>query len=384
MLKVAHCSCIRRVGVTHGLFHIINREPDVILLQGDMPYVGDSASNYRGITTTQAVYNSTQAQIFAHHQQTWSDKGFRAVTDWRDENHKVYGMLDDHELGGDNWDYSITQANTSPGIGGSSGGIPSQAEVYAHAAVCIAAWQQMAAIYLDNPANTDSGVAAELPLSAAGSPTLANFPPLYFRAGHYFDGTPAPTGASGDVEIFTLSCIVHKSPLGTADVYGTKGMLGPTQLAWLKARLLASTATWKIISSTKKTYKYNTGDNGDTFAFYTAERDNLLAYIKSNNIKGVVWLTGDWHVPSVIGTYISRGATYDHADICACPIGTDPLNGGSGSANEIITQFPNRRCYGWSEFDEDEARFYLYNAQNNRVFWRNTMIPSSNAFVRRT
>lgn len=382
-LKIGYFSCARRIGTTVGIFNMIARNPNVVLMQGDHPYVGDSASNYRGQTTAQAVYNSTVNDIYKHHLQTWGDKGFKKLTEWKDENHLLFGMMDDHEFGGDNWDYSITQANTSPGIGGFSGGIPSQAEVYSHAWNCIQAWIQMKDAYLDNYVNNDSGVVNDLPVGYVGSPNVNNFPPLYFRAGFTFYGTPVPIGESGDVEIFTISNIVHRTIL-TATDNASKSMLGAAQKAWLKAKLLASTATWKVINSSKKTYKYTTGDNGDTFAFYTTERNEILQFIQDNNITGVVWLSGDWHNPSVIATYKSKGATFDHACITACPIAVDPLSGGTGAANQIVSQFVGLRVYGWAEFDEDECRCMMYNVQNDNLIWKNKILAGSNTFYRNT
>ena len=289
-------------------------------------------------------------------------------------------MIDDHEFGGDNWDYSIVQANTSPAIGGSVAGTPSQTECYAHAAICIQSWIANRSTYYDNYTNNDANVENDLPIGYAGSPDINNFPPLYFRAGFDFEGNPVAIGESGDIEVFTISNIIHRSPISAVD-NASKSMLGAIQKQWFKDKLLSSTATWKVINSTKKTYKYAVGDNGDTFAFYTTERNELLQFIDSNGITGVIWLTGDWHNPSVLATYKSRGATYDHACITACPMSVDPLPGGSGSANEIVAQFVGHRVYGWAEFESDIARFMIYNNYNN-LLWKNEMLPNSNTFKR--
>jgi alkaline phosphatase D len=89
--------------------------------------------------------------------------------------------------------------------------------------------------------------------------------------------------------------------------------LGPAQLRWLKAALLASRATWKVIASDmpisivvpdlnadvpKGTYEaWANGDHGAPFG-RELEIAGLLGFIKQNRIKNVVWVTADVHYAS--------------------------------------------------------------------------------------
>src|SRR5262245_66584701 len=89
--------------------------------------------------------------------------------------------------------------------------------------------------------------------------------------------------------------------------------LRPAQLRWLKAALLASRATWKVIASDmplsivvpdlnsdvpKGTYEaWANGDHGVPLG-RELEIASLLGFIKQNRIKNVVWVTADVHYAS--------------------------------------------------------------------------------------
>ena len=74
--------------------------------------------------------------------------------------------------------------------------------------------------------------------------------------------------------------------------------LGATgQLQWLKDRLLASTATWKVIFTSVVTNlgtKYPDGWSG-----FQTEWNDLKTFINSNGIKGVLFISGDLHLGAI-------------------------------------------------------------------------------------
>jgi alkaline phosphatase D len=77
-------------------------------------------------------------------------------------------------------------------------------------------------------------------------------------------------------------------------------MLDGTHIAngekeWLKAALLASKAKWKFIISTVPFNPTAKGVEGDPWGGYQYERAELLNFIKSNNITGVIIISGDLH-----------------------------------------------------------------------------------------
>ena len=73
-----------------------------------------------------------------------------------------------------------------------------------------------------------------------------------------------------------------------------KTMLGATQLQWLKDGLLASTAKFKFIVSPDIVSDLGT-TGSDAWSGYPAERASIFQHIAQNNIKNVIFLTGDQH-----------------------------------------------------------------------------------------
>ncbi|MCF4167740.1 alkaline phosphatase D family protein [Zavarzinia compransoris] len=86
--------------------------------------------------------------------------------------------------------------------------------------------------------------------------------------------------------------------------------LGQQQIRWLKQRLLASRATWKVIAAdmpiglqvpdgktAEGIAQWEAVANGDMGAPKGRELEiaGLLAFIKANDVKNVVWLTADVH-----------------------------------------------------------------------------------------
>ncbi len=92
-------------------------------------------------------------------------------------------------------------------------------------------------------------------------------------------------------DFFVLDCRQYRSPQRDADGPG-KTMLGARQKAWLKERLRASRAPFKFVLSSVPLH----GPWGpDRWAGYARERDELLAFVRSERIRGVVVLSADVH-----------------------------------------------------------------------------------------
>jgi alkaline phosphatase D len=71
-------------------------------------------------------------------------------------------------------------------------------------------------------------------------------------------------------------------------------LLGAAQLQWLKDQLLASTARFKFIVSPVMVGDFGT-TGADSWRGFTAERSNIFQHITANNIKNVIFLSGDQH-----------------------------------------------------------------------------------------
>jgi hypothetical protein len=127
----------------------------------------------------------------------------------------------------------------------------------------------------------------------------------------------------GAVDVFVLDARSFRSP--KAGTY-----LGAAQMTWLKAALLRSKAPFKFIANSIPIADWGSllgpieEDNRWTFKSYEAERTSILSYIDSNAIPGVVWLTGDFHVGSVVRVGSnSRSLAYEAFEVMAGPGGSE-------------------------------------------------------------
>jgi alkaline phosphatase D len=108
-------------------------------------------------------------------------------------------------------------------------------------------------------------------------------------------------------EIFAWDMRSYRGPNSAnrqPELTAESAILGATQLQWIKSRLAASTATWKIIASDMPlgliiTDRHGSeavanGDAGPPLG-RELEIADLLAFIKTRNIKNVVFITADVH-----------------------------------------------------------------------------------------
>lgn len=108
------------------------------------------------------------------------------------------------------------------------------------------------------------------------------------------------------LEVFVLDERTYRGPNSANDqttLDKKSAFLGATQLDWLKQRLRASTATWKLIASdmplgliVKDAANFEAVANSDGPPLgRELEIAGLLGFIKRNRIRNVVWVTADVH-----------------------------------------------------------------------------------------
>ena len=95
----------------------------------------------------------------------------------------------------------------------------------------------------------------------------------------------------GDIDFFMLDVRYYRTPNRTPDD-GTKTMLGARQLAWLKEGLKSSKAKFKIVASGSE---WQTLTQPDCWSSFARERQEIFDHISSNDIAGVILLSGDRH-----------------------------------------------------------------------------------------
>jgi len=163
------------------------------------------------------------------------------------------------------------------------------------------------------------------------------------------------------VEGFVLDCRsqrdVETDPDDTNKSMLDGNNLGLTgQLSWLENGLLTSTARWKIIFSsviTNRSTKLNDG-----WAAYQTEWNSLKSFITSNNIEGVVVVSGDLHLGA-----IDNGTSAGFPEMCVAKANSETDHGNCATAAEGIWSegYFENPCsgYGVVSIEENPDRLVL-------------------------
>ncbi len=357
--KVAFISCDERTRPLDDLAqNIIAFGANAVCHQGDYVYVAANLSGYNGETSPAITTSSTAANYATHWRQCMRKSDKRLLETALPQ----YRMFDDHEFGGDNWDHTVTQAQASLNV--ASGGTQAEVDASWWAARQAAAW------YMSGNPAPDAGTTAEKPASAAGGTSVNQYPVAYYR------------NTVGDIELFHIDCFSYRGPL-TATDNASKTMLGVNQKAWLKKALAASTAKFKIIASSKPTYYATSGGTGDDWTKYSTERDELISFIQSTGLTGVVWVCGDPH-SALVAYDPARG----HIAVVANPAGVDQIQQAAGYQPFVIwkqqgeagglTKLP--ALFGLVEAAGDTLTLRLID-QYGAELWRGTVQAGTNVLT---
>jgi alkaline phosphatase D len=152
------------------------------------------------------------------------------------------------------------------------------------------------------------------------------------------------------VEVFALDLRSYRGP-NTENRQTTlteeSALAGAPQVAWLKERLAASTATWKIIASdlpigvvvTDAPSNFEAFANGDDGAPSGRELElaGLLTFIKDRRIRNVVWVTADIHYCAAHEYHPTRAKFTEFDPFWEFVAG--PLNAGTFGPNRMDATF---------------------------------------------
>lgn len=100
----------------------------------------------------------------------------------------------------------------------------------------------------------------------------------------------------------------------------TASFLGENQMIWLKQQLQASTASFKFIAIGSQVVSRM--GFGEKYNEYSRERAELFDFIADNNIKGVIFLSGDMHFTELCKENWKGYPMYDYS--CS-PLTSPPL-----------------------------------------------------------
>ncbi len=160
------------------------------------------------------------------------------------------------------------------------------------------------------------------------------------------------------LDVFVLDMRSYRGP-NTSNLQAREStettFLGETQLAWLKADMKNSKATWKVISADMpiglniadgtvdnipngkpRWEAIANGDNGKALG-RELETARLLSFIKHEHIKNIVWLAADVHYAAAHFYDPSKAQTKDFSPFWEFVAG--PLNAGSFGPNTTDSTF---------------------------------------------
>ena len=149
---------------------------------------------------------------------------------------------------------------------------------------------------------------------------LAVFKRYWANPAFGLPGTPGVffEHSHGGVDFFFLDGRYYRTPNSAPDG-STKAFLGAAQTEWLKQRLLASRAPFKVLVCGSG-WSAADGPQGDTWAAFLTERNALFDFIRDRGIGGVVLLSGDSHVGELNCIPRSESGGYDLYDMVSSPL----------------------------------------------------------------
>lgn len=161
-------------------------------------------------------------------------------------------------------------------------------------------------------------------LSPFKAEALRLFRSYWANPGSGTDGAPGIwfKQSYGGVDFFFLDGRYYRAASTDPDS-PAKTMLGPVQKAWLKAELLKSRAPFKVLVSGGGWSSAEKGD-GDSWAVYQNERNEIFDFIRDRRIDGVLCISGDSHMGELNCIPRSAQGGYDIYDMCSSPLAQMP------------------------------------------------------------
>lgn len=182
-------------------------------------------------------------------------------------------------------------------------------------------------------------------------------------------GMPDVPGVFGefewsDCDFFLLDNRYYRSPERYPDSINgdwnpDKAYLGEGQLQWLKDALKNSRGTFKFIVSGSQVL--NTEGGGECFCHYQEEWNELLRFIKEEDVRGVIFLSGDRHMTELLK--VEEEGMYPLHEFTCSPISAGPFTT-IAERDEFINPL---RIEGTLYPDINYMKFEVSGARGNRV-----------------
>ncbi len=125
-----------------------------------------------------------------------------------------------------------------------------------------------------------------------------------------------------DIDFFLLDNRYFRTP-NYCEICPDRSLLGKEQLDWFLAALAGSRAPFKVVAIGGQVI--TTSPNHETaFHFFPAERDTILNFFERENIKGVIFLTGDRHFTEL--SALKNKAGHWVYDLTTSPLTSGPYS----------------------------------------------------------
>ncbi len=134
-----------------------------------------------------------------------------------------------------------------------------------------------------------------------------------------------------DVEFFLVDNRYYRTP--NKRKTGDRTMLGEPQVQWLIDSLVSSQATFKVVVIGGQVVNPATGTHIEDYSQYPEEKDKILGAIEKENIKGVLFLTGDRHQTEL--SKLERKDTYPLYDFTVSPLTAKPYDSSKSENNYL-------------------------------------------------
>jgi alkaline phosphatase D len=171
-----------------------------------------------------------------------------------------------------------------------------------------------------------------------------------------------------DAEFFLLDNRFFKSPNDRKS--GEKTILGKQQLEWLIDALASSKAAFKIIAIGGQVL--NSSARFENYECYKEEKNYLLEQIKSNEIRGVVFLSGDRHFTEL--SKISVSATQQIYDWTVSPLTSNIATSykEDTNVNRVEGSLFVENCFGTISFsgikETRQMKLTLFDSNGNELW----------------
>ena len=175
-----------------------------------------------------------------------------------------------------------------------------------------------------------------------------------------------------DVDLYLLDNRSFRIPPGTEGL--TPQMLGKEQIQWLVEDLKSSKASFKLIAVGSQVL--SSVADFENYANYAEERNYLLDLLAKNNIKNVVFLTGDRHFSELSELKLSGNVRV--LDITASPLTSKPYsNSKEVNANRVEGTFVGEQNFAHITFSgtakERTLNISLAN-KNGKTCWEKSYL----------